>query len=218
MVSPGVGLGLAPALAARQCCCFCIHNVFFAPPPPPPHPSLAAPQPLKLPRKLPQVDLLPTQVFLELLPPLLQLQLPGHAVPVSLFATSAKANSQVMRACHMSSCSLTQLRYTVYFMTLRPSSSAADCLLLHVPSAAAVLLLKFIRWMSWPQIIIITVERLWIVLIVVSCVIIIFGYPCSPLTQHSIDTPTRRIPLLPQSSPMVALLLHHHLLVFQKLW
>jgi hypothetical protein len=158
-----------------------------------------------------------------LLPPLLQLQLPAHAVPVSLFATSAKANSQVMRARHMSSCSLTQLRYTVYFMTLRPSSSAADCLLLHVPSAAAVRLLKFIRWMcqarmSWPQIIIITVERLWIVLIVVSFVIFIFGNPCSPLTQHSIDTPTRRIPLLPQSSPMAALLLHHHLLVFQKLW
>ena len=47
-----------------------------------------------------QVDLLPTHVFLELLPPLLHLPIDG--MPVSLFATSAKANSQVVRIPHTS--------------------------------------------------------------------------------------------------------------------
>jgi hypothetical protein len=47
-----------------------------------------------------QVDLLPAHVFLDLLPPLLHL--PTDGMPVSLFATSAKANSQVMRTPHTS--------------------------------------------------------------------------------------------------------------------
>jgi hypothetical protein len=44
---------------------------------------------------LSQVDLLPTHLFLDLLPPLLQL--PVDVAPISLFATSAKANSQVFK-------------------------------------------------------------------------------------------------------------------------
>jgi hypothetical protein len=47
-----------------------------------------------------QVDLLPAHVFLDLLPPLLQL--PVDVVPVSVFATSAKANSQVSDVCYSS--------------------------------------------------------------------------------------------------------------------
>jgi hypothetical protein len=67
---------------------------------------LLSPVPLNLPAsdvsfELPQVDLLPSHVFLELLPPLLQL--PSDSSSVSLFATSAKANSQVTSLLYSSS-------------------------------------------------------------------------------------------------------------------
>ncbi len=98
-------------------------------------PPLSAAAAAPLPQRFPQVDLLPTQVFLEVLPPLLQL---AHDVPVSLFATSAKANSQVTTAHHTSHVTrhtshVTRDRCTAYFMTLQLLSSTAD----NIPAAAA---------------------------------------------------------------------------------